>query len=298
MSTERRIRDRSYSPNRSRHVPRGRERLLLMPKTFLSFPGIEIMTKQFAIVALLAAFLLTGCGSLQLKSPDWNLPWSSDEPETPDRVLAFWNTSMMHSASKDKAQRGFTGRIMFHKEGTEEPIEVDGTLIVYAYEEEGRDPSNPIPDRRLVITPEQLRSSEFHRETEMGHAYDIWFEWGDADAPRKDVSLIARFTPVNGEFIVSGMAEQVLPGLGEYEPQVTITEHIEPLHDIASADEEQAPVQRASYETTTDIPDVGVVSEGENDASAEGDIRLRSTTISIPQGLGTSTPNINERIYP
>ena len=253
--------------------------------------------KLYAITFLLAAFLLTGCESMQLKSPDWNLPWASDEPESPDCVLAFWNTSVMPS-SQGKSQRGFTGRIMFHKEGTEEPVEVDGTLIVYAFEEEGRDPANPIPDRRLVITAEQLQSSDFHRDSEMGHAYDVWFEWGDADEPPKDVSLIVRFTPTEGESIASGIAKQVLPGMGEYEPQVMFTEHVEPLHNIMSAGEEEAPVRRVSYETTTDIPEVGVASENGDELLNENDTRLRSTTISIPQGMGDATPDVDERSYP
>src|SRR5919106_8623 len=69
-----------------------------------------------------------------------------DEPEegTPVRVVGTWTDTVLSQAGK-KPQRGFGGRLTFYAEGEEKPILVDGQLVVYAFDETGREPTDNKP---------------------------------------------------------------------------------------------------------------------------------------------------------
>lgn len=152
----------------------------------------------------------------QLSNP---LEWGAnpEEPRTgaPERVVATW-VDTIRNQSGQEAERGFGGRVYFYDRGTD-PITVEGRLVVYAFDESGRTPTDHQPTRRFIFPSEQL--TRHMSPSEIGPSYSLWLPWGSVeDAPTR-VSLIARFEPTRGGgLVVSDQATQVLPGQGVAAP--------------------------------------------------------------------------------
>ena len=101
------------------------------------------------------------------------------------------------------------GRLMFYeKEG--EPIKVEGTLVVYAFDENGRDPGSARPDRKYIVTQQQLPAH--YSKSKIGHSYSVWIPWDEVGGVQKEISLIVRFEPKNGAAIVGEQRRLLLPG--------------------------------------------------------------------------------------
>ena len=54
---------------------------------------------------------------------------------------------------------------MFFEAKNDKPVKVDGTLVIYAFDETRRDPSNPKPDRKYVSPPSSCRVITAWRNT-------------------------------------------------------------------------------------------------------------------------------------
>ncbi len=63
-------------------------------------------------------------------------PFGEDKPCKPDRVIALWTDTVL-TRSDSPPVRGFGGRLMFYEGKNEKPIKVEGTLVVYAFDENG-----------------------------------------------------------------------------------------------------------------------------------------------------------------
>jgi hypothetical protein len=165
--------------------------------------------RSFALAAAAVAIAsLVGCSHFDLRR---NIPWGEGtlgELEPPGKIVACWTDTVLHQDGR--AVRGFGGRLIFFKRADGDPIKVDGTLVVYAFDETNRDPSNPKPDRKYVFTREQL--AEHHSKTKAGHSYSFWIPWEAAGGEQKEISLICRFTPKRGPVIVGEQTRQLLPG--------------------------------------------------------------------------------------
>jgi len=150
-----------------------------------------------------------------------NIPWrigDAPSPKTPTKIVAIWTDAVLHQPGKPPT-RGFGGRLMFYGPDESSPIKVDGTLIVYAFDEEGRSPTDVKPDRKYVFPPDQF--ARHYSKSKLGHSYSVWIPWDEVGGPRKEISLIARFIPKNGAAIVSGQSRQILPGV----PPAEETDH-------------------------------------------------------------------------
>ena len=102
---------------------------------------------------------------------------------------------------------------MFYEGKNEEPIKVEGTLVVYAFDETNRDANNARPDRKYVITPQQLPLH--YSKSKVGHSYSVWVPWDEVDGGmQKEITLIVRFQPKEKEApaVVSDPCRQLLPG--------------------------------------------------------------------------------------
>lgn len=159
---------------------------------------------------LLMAMASPGCAQFDLRR---DIPWRIGEvvsPKTPTKIVAIWTDAVLHQPGKPPT-RGFGGRLMFYSPEESAPIKVDGTLIVYAFDEEGRAPNDVKPDRKYVFPPDQF--ARHYSKSKLGHSYSVWIPWDQVGGPRKEISLIARFIPKNGAAIVSAPSRQILPGV-------------------------------------------------------------------------------------
>jgi hypothetical protein len=151
-----------------------------------------------------------------LLSPKKMTGWGDDEPEPqiPQRLVCSWTDTVLYQTGK-QPQRGFGGRLIFYGDEADKPVLVDGQLVVYAFEESNRDPTDNKPTRRYVFPPDQV--ARRMSKTALGPSYSFWLPWDEAGGPETEISLIARFEPKDGALVVGEQTKYRLPG----EPRAT-----------------------------------------------------------------------------
>lgn len=180
------------------------------------------MTRFTSILSLLALLLLanTGCWS---KVSNWKfsnmfdldkgMPWEDDEElreGTPVRIVSSWVDTVKHTQG-EMPERGFGGRLLFYDEESNDPIKVEGELVVYAFDESNRDPIDNRPTRRFVFPSEQL--SLHMSKSPIGPSYSFFLPWDQVGGPQAEISLICRFKPAKGAIVVSEQTRHLLPGV-------------------------------------------------------------------------------------
>ena len=143
-------------------------------------------------------------------------------PQMPTRLVSTWTDTVLHKQG-EKPKRGFGGRLLFFNEAGEDPIRVEGQLVVYAYDDTRRAAHETQPTRRFVFPADQFVRHE--SESPVGHSYSVWLPWDQLGGEQKNISLIARFEPKAGPLIVGEQTRHLLPGLrqladGETAPAV------------------------------------------------------------------------------
>ncbi|MCH7752464.1 MAG: hypothetical protein IH898_09965 [Planctomycetes bacterium] len=180
------------------------------------------MNRQtFATTLLLVTTLVTSVGCSSLNTGNWKFAksldvrramwWKSEkpEPQLPVRLVSTWTDTVLHRPGQE-SQRGFGGRLLFFGRESDDPVCVDGQLVVYAYDEANCDPRNGQPTRRFIFPREQF--TRHYSESTLGPSYSVWLPWDAVGGPRKNISLIARFEPYQGQLIVGEQTRHLLPG--------------------------------------------------------------------------------------
>lgn len=224
---------------------------------------------------------LSGCAEVDLTKPLLSfdvfdmrkgIPWGHGQDgklEHPLKVTAFWTDSIMTTTGQP-ATRGFGGRLMFYGSG-KDPIKVNGELAVYAFDETNRDPTDPRPTRKFVITAEQLK--QHYSKGELGDSYSVWLPWDQVGGPQTEISLIVRFTPLRGGVVVGEQSKHVLPGIKPPETKKLPAAAGDGVQQASY----QSQAQAASAPSEPEIP-----AESVNDAER----KMTTTTIAIPNRFG------------
>ena len=139
------------------------------------------------------------------------MPWSkSKKPTIPAKILPIWSDTVLYQKGAPGV-RGFGGRVLFYDERDDEPIKVDGSLIVYAFDAEVHDPSNSKPEKQFAITADQLE--QHYSRSKLGHSYSIWLPWDVVGGPSRQISLVLKFEGREGGVAISESATKLLPGV-------------------------------------------------------------------------------------
>ena len=153
--------------------------------------------------------LTSGCAKFDIRK---NIPWgegANGRVDEPFRIVAVWTDTKLYK-NGNVPQRGFGGRVMFYGENQNEPAKVEGSLVVYAFDETSRDPTNVKPDRKYVFSADQVEKQ--YSKTKLGHSYSFWLPWDEVGGPQRQISLICRFMPKKGGPVVSDQTKHILPG--------------------------------------------------------------------------------------
>jgi hypothetical protein len=231
--------------------------------------------------------LLAVCVALGAGCTSWNVnknaPWpvGEEKPKTPDKIVSVWTDTVLYRTDK-APERGFGGRLMFYQGKKEQPVKVDGTIVVYAFDETNRAANNSKPDRKYVFTPEQIPAH--YSKSKIGHSYSLWIPWDAVGGLQREISLVVRFEPKGEPGVVMGEpARQILPGVSATAtkepsklPAEGVTAGMSPIVG------ESQRVQQASYNAASSP---AMVSTTTPDAPAR---RMTTTTISIPSEMAGS----------
>lgn len=260
--------------------------------------AFHIKIRTVSIVVLVTTlFGSAGCAKMSWKpskifSLDSTWPFrDDDEPREgiPARMVCTWSDTIMSQPGK-ASQRGFGGRILFYEPEEKNPILVDGQLVVYAFDESGREPTDNKPTRRYVFPPEQV---QLHMsKSELGASYSFFLPWDEGGGgPRTEVSLICRFEPKGGAVISGEQTRLVLPGKivldGKKEPLkvpegVASRPVVPTLQSVQAQRNDERSAQLASYEANvTAAPQTTMMptSQGRDELPAR---RMTATTINLP----------------
>ena len=201
------------------------------------------------LALIIVVGLVSGCQTIQspldLIDIPTGIPWKAKpkaKRDAPVRIAATWTDAVLNQTGKP-SQRGFGGKVFFYSRKDTKPVEVEGQFVVYAFDEDGRTQDDNRPTRRYVFPPEQM---ERHLSVDdIGPSYSFWLPWDEAKESgniRKNVSLMARFEPLQGgEMLVSDQTSHYLPG--QYEPEIMIANE-EPTASGGSAGELHGSQQR------------------------------------------------------
>ncbi|NUQ63771.1 MAG: hypothetical protein HUU20_14945, partial [Pirellulales bacterium] len=169
----------------------------------------------FSWLAVLIVVALGGCTQLDL-SKGLALPKSKPKPKMPERMVDAWTDTVLHQNGQ-RGVRGFGGRVMFYAKGSDEPVAVDGTFTVYAFDDSRTkpdpesDPEHQSPDKKYVFHRDQL--SEHYSKSELGHSYSFWIPWDEVGGEEKRITLVSRFIDATGPVVMSKPCHQTLPGI-------------------------------------------------------------------------------------
>ena len=164
---------------------------------------------RFGLLCLLLPLLSGFLGCKHLRVADrW---FDSDRiSEVPAEILPIWTDTVLHQPGKPGI-RGFGGRVYFYETGKPDPVQVDGQLVVYAFDGDSKDPTKVAPLRKYVITSEQLAGH--HSSSSLGHSYSVWVPWDRVGGEGRSLSLVVRFDGRNGGTTLSKPARMLLPGV-------------------------------------------------------------------------------------
>lgn len=239
--------------------------------------------------------MASGCAKLDLKpAVPFALPWE-EKPQVPEKLVAFWTDTILYQPNQPPI-RGFGGRLMFYGPNSSKPIKVSGELVVYAFDEEGRGPSDVKPDRKYVFPRDQF--ARHYSDSKLGHSYSVWIPWDEAGGPQKEISLIARFVPDEGPVLVGEQARQVLPGpvLADSQPAATADE---PSRNVPASGRTQraaGAVRAVAYESVALPPQEpsapAQMAEGQSPDDAPA--RMSTMTISLPPRFSGGAPALTD----
>lgn len=236
----------------------------------------ETSIRSWCVLLAVSACLASGCAQWNLKKP-WSTPLfgdGNDKPRTPSRVVAMWVDTVRYTQGQAPT-RGFGGRVMFYQTGEEKPVKVDGDLVVYAFDEEDRKPTDPRPTRKYVFPADQLDA--YYSESKIGHSYSLFVPWDEVGGYRKEISLIVRFQPKLAPVVISEQTHHILPG--------------KPVPEEMQIARRQAEANGAGQVRAASF-DASLTDEERRDPNRP---RMQSTTIPLPTSFGRQTPQAEVR---
>jgi hypothetical protein len=229
---------------------------------------------RWCCLSVAAALVASGLGCTPWKVSEHELfPWNKAEPQVPTKVVAMWSPTVLNQSDRPST-RGFGGRLMFYAAKEDKSVKVDGTLVVYGFDETHGKKGDPRPDRKYVFTAEQF--TRHYSKSGLGHSYSVWVPWDDAMGAPCKVSLIVRFVPKQGAVVIGEQTTLMLPGPGASD--IEGDAKLEPSRGTTPASGTALPnmVRQISHEAEIARPLAGT-----SPAEMSGQ-QTRTTTISIP----------------
>jgi hypothetical protein len=173
-----------------------------------------------SLLSLIALATATGCAGKSGKSKwsvsNWDVKKAvgmkpeKPDPVSPERMVATWTDTTLSTAGQS-TKRGFGGKLMFFKRGSEDPVRVEGNLVVYAFDETDRPDHETHPSRRYIFPVEEFILHE--SDSTLGPAYSFWLPWDEIGGQQRHISLIAKFEPKEGPVVIGEQTRHLLPGL-------------------------------------------------------------------------------------
>jgi hypothetical protein len=217
--------------------------------------------RRLAGLVLLVAASVSGCQTPKLLEhsplplPGLGSGLVEDTPAEPEEMNVIWSDAVYSMPGKG-ATRGFGGHLFFYDKD-QRPIEVDGQLAVFAYDDSRHTHLDSVADRRYVFTAEQLKSHL--GQSRFGPSYSIWIPWQPVGGDERSISLLPVFTTTDGKVVVGPHAMNLLPGKKREEQSPEEIEKPQGAYDVQQTshvqrDAQGAPPNNATSVISTTVP--------------------------------------------
>lgn len=163
--------------------------------------------RALSLFLTLSTMFSCGCQMTSLTSP---AKLFEEEPDfvTPTKVIPVWSDTVLHQAGK-AGQRGCGGRVMFYAGDGKKAVQVDGSLVVYVWDDSSSDKQRK-PDRKYVFRAEDFQ--KHYSASTIGDSYSFWVPWDDTGGEQTELTLVARFIGRDGAEVTSTPGKVILPG--------------------------------------------------------------------------------------
>jgi hypothetical protein len=242
--------------------------------------------KYFELLASVVIIAASGCQTM----PDGTKSWGIGPPKVqeskyaaPTKMAVIWAPAVLNQPGQVPT-RGFGGRVYFY-DGANNPVAVEGQLIVYAYDDTVPAAGGKTPERKFAFTPEQF--TQHYSPTQLGAAYSIWLPWDAAGQPQMEISLVPVFTAASGQLVMGQPSHNLLPGPTTAPSETRITSGSVPLQYGPLNQGDQMPPRR-DYAVQQVAFEQMVYQQAQQQQGVPG-----QTALTPPQGsLGVETMSI------
>lgn len=203
--------------------------------------------RAVAYLVCLITFFSAGCQTMNW-TPGTAL--LKDEPEfvTPTKIIPVWSDTVLHQAGRS-GRRGCGGRVMFYSGDGKKAVQVDGSLVVYVWDDSS-DEKQRKPNRKYVFRADEFQNH--YSASTIGDSYSFWIPWDGTGGDQTELTLIARFIGRNGAEVTSTPGKVILPGEAPALAKKETTHrssHSETWHH--EVDAENDGIRQVNFEETT-----------------------------------------------
>lgn len=161
-------------------------------------------------VAALCLNILSGCQSLDMGAMGLGRGIPEAKPRDPVReIVCLWEPAEGTGLDGQPA-RGFAGQMLFFTAGHQEPVQVDGDVSIFVFDDWGAPEEQAKPIHEFDFSNEAWNT--YLRETNVGAAYQLFIPYTRKGGYSADCVLRVRVTPENGLPVYSKMSTIHLAG--------------------------------------------------------------------------------------
>lgn len=163
-------------------------------------------------VLLLSAALagLAGCATVTTAMRDpGRLIGRPKAVSSVGRIITLWEAAEGQGVDGNPS-RGFAGQILFFGLTGDTPVEVDGRVVIYEYDQYSRDQEDPQPLHSFTFEPDAW--AVHGREGTLGHSYSVFIPYMQDHKQQVTCGLRVEFECADGRRISSDITPVLLQG--------------------------------------------------------------------------------------
>ncbi len=243
-----------------------------------------MMLARLLLFGALAIVSTTGCQSkdYSFKKMQAKNPLAKNSPKSPTKMVDVWNT-YAQTVPNGKPVRGVAGRVHFYSDAKKkQAVKVDGSMTVYVFDGDQKDPAHSKPLKVFKFNPETLGKHYSFRKP-LGHGYDFFLPFDAIDGKERSLCVMARFDDsIDGTLVMSLPVTMTLKGSV---PEPSKTEM------LAQKTSQLDPIQQVSFNgPATPMPSEVEPKRLEAKPQPERDVATISLTDSMTRRFEQAAP--------
>ncbi len=219
------------------------------------------MSSRLACVVLVGILTVSGCGGGKsirrwFGGPKEYPKATAENPAT--EVISVWEPAE-GTGVNGLPSRGFAGQVMFFTRNSPEPVQVNGDIRIYLFDDTGAVEERKKPIHQFDFTPEAWNTHI--TDGTLGASYNVFIPYTKDNPYQTRCTLRVRIQQPNKPPVFSEAIAVTLPGpIAKNEPQQAATPHSFSMKKSTvpinpSREEYEAAVRQASHQSTQAIAD-------------------------------------------